>query len=63
MNLVSELHTVAAALVRAGIRHAICGGVAVTIHGATRSTKDIDILIAPADVDKALDAVRAIGYK
>lgn len=63
MNLVSELHTVAAALVRAGIRHAICGGVAVTIHGATRSTKDIDILIAPADVEKALDVVRAIGYR
>jgi hypothetical protein len=63
VNLVSELHTVAAALVRAGIRHAICGGVAVTIHGATRSTKDIDILIAPADVEKALDVVRAIGYR
>jgi hypothetical protein len=63
VNLVTELHAVCAALVRAQIRYAICGGVAVTIHGATRSTKDIDILIAPTDVDKALDAVRAIGYK
>ena len=52
-----------ATLGRARIRYAICGGVAVTIHGATRSTKDIDILIAPTDVDRALDAVRAIGYK
>jgi hypothetical protein len=34
MNLVTELHAVCAALVRAQIRHAICGGVAVTIHGA-----------------------------
>jgi hypothetical protein len=41
VNLVTELHAVAAALVRAGVRHAICGGVAVTIHGATRSTKDV----------------------
>ena len=57
MNLVTELHAVCATLVRAQIRHAICGGVAVTIHGATRSTKDIDILIAPTDVDKAMDAV------
>lgn len=63
MNLVTELHAVAAALARAGVRHAVCGGVAVTIHGATRSTKDIDILIAPADVDRALDALRPIGYK
>jgi hypothetical protein len=63
VNLVTELHAVCATLVRAQIRYAICGGVAVTIHGATRSTKDIDILIAPTDVDKALYAVRAIGYK
>ena len=63
MNLVAELHAVCATLARAQIHYAICGGVAVTIHGATRSTKDIDILIAPTDVDKALDAVRAIGYK
>lgn len=63
MNLVTELHAVCATLAAAQIRYAICGGVAVTIHGATRSTKDIDILIAPADVDRALDAVRAIGYK
>ncbi len=63
MNIVTELHSVADALARAGIRHAVCGGVAVTIHGATRSTKDIDILIAPADVDRALEAVRTVGFK
>jgi hypothetical protein len=63
VNIVTELHAVAAALARAGIRHAVCGGVAVTIHGATRSTKDIDILIAPADVERALEAVRPLGYK
>lgn len=63
MDLVTELHAIAAALARAGLRHAICGGVAVTIHGATRSTKDIDILIAPGDVAAALEVVRPIGYK
>ena len=62
MNLVDELHAITAALERAGIEHAVCGGVAVTVHGATRSTKDIDILIGPDDVPAALDAVRPIGY-
>lgn len=54
MNLVTELYAVAAALAAARVRHAICGGVAVTIHGATRSTKDIDILIAAdlADIEE-----------
>ena len=62
MNLVDELHAVAAALTAAGIRYAICGGVAVTIHGAVRSTKDIDVLVAPDDLARALDAVRPLGY-
>jgi hypothetical protein len=62
MNLVDELHSIAAALTTAGIRYAVCGGVAVTMYGATRSTKNIDILVMPADVSGALDAVRPLGY-
>jgi hypothetical protein len=62
MNLVDELYAVVAALTKAGVRYAVCGGVAVTIHGATRSTKDIDILVMPADVSRALEAVRPLGY-
>ena len=62
MNLVDELHAISAALVGAGIRHAVCGGVAVTAHGATRSTKDIDILIDPADLARAMDLLRPLGY-
>lgn len=62
MNLVDELHAVARALRDAGIEYAICGGIAVTIHGATRTTKDIDVLIAPADVTRAVDVVRPLGY-
>ncbi|MDX2020993.1 MAG: hypothetical protein SF187_12200 [Deltaproteobacteria bacterium] len=63
MNLVDELHSVSGALLAANIRHAICGGIAVTIFGATRTTKDIDILIRPDDLEDALDAIRPLGYK
>lgn len=62
MNLVDELHAIAAALTTASVTYAICGGVAVTAHGATRSTKDIDILVARADLQRALDVVRPLGY-
>jgi hypothetical protein len=62
MNLVDELHAVTAALVAAGIRYAVCGGIAVTLHGATRSTKDIDLLVAPDDVQRTLEVVRPLGY-
>lgn len=63
MNLVDELHAVSTALVDANIRHAICGGIAVTIYGATRTTKDIDILVSPVDLDRAVDVVRLVGYR
>jgi len=34
----------------------------VTVHGATRSTKDIDVLVEPADLHRAIEAVRPLGY-
>lgn len=63
MNLVDELHAIAAVLSDAGIPYAICGGIAVTIHGATRSTKDLDILLRREDLDRVLDLVRPLGYR
>jgi hypothetical protein len=62
MNLVDELHAVAKALEAAGIAYAVCGGIAVTIHGATRTTKDIDVLVAPGDVPRAIAAVAPLGF-
>lgn len=62
MNLVDELYSIASALTAAGIRYAVCGGIAVTLYGATRSTKDIDLLVSPDDVQRALDLVRPLGY-
>jgi len=62
MNLVDELYKVARALDDARIPYALCGGVAVTIHGATRTTQDIDLLIPSGRVGDVLDAVRPLGY-
>jgi hypothetical protein len=62
MNLVDELHAIARVLADAGLSYAVCGGLAVTIHGATRTTKDIDLLVAPGDVARALAAVAPLGY-
>lgn len=62
VNLVDELHAVARALGAAGLPYAVCGGVAVTIHGATRTTKDLDLLVRADDVPRVLDAVRPLGF-
>lgn len=63
VNLVDELFAVAAALEAASIPYAVCGGIAVTIHGATRTTKDIDLLVSEDDVDAILDLVRPLGFR
>lgn len=62
VNLVDELHAIAGALRVLGVRYAVCGGIAVTIHGATRTTKDIDVLIERTDLPRVLEAVRPLGY-
>jgi hypothetical protein len=62
VNIVDELHAIAGALRAAGIPYAVCGGIAVTAHGATRSTKDIDIALAREHLPAALVAVVPLGY-
>lgn len=57
MNIVDELHAIAAALHSAKIPYAVCGGIAVTAYGATRSTKDIDMAIAREHLAAALETV------
>lgn len=62
MNIVDELHAIAAQLRAAGVPYAVCGGIAVTAYGATRTTKDIDIVVPRAHLATALAAVTPLGY-
>ena len=58
MDLVAELRAVARTLEEAGVPYAVCGGLAVTLHGATRATKDIDLLVREEDVERIADLER-----
>lgn len=44
------------------IDYGLCGGLAVSIHGHIRYTKDIDIIIKPDDLEKAKHVLEKIGY-
>jgi len=63
LDLVAEIKSIANLLHDEGIEYAICGGIAVTIHGAPRSTKDIDLLVQPADVERIVEIVRPLGWR
>lgn len=61
-DLFEELLFVNKTLQHAGVEFAVCGGMAMAIHGFPRATVDLDILIRPESVDATFDAVRPLGY-
>lgn len=49
------------ALARAEVPHAICGGVAVCLHGYQRNTVDIDLVVRSEDIDSVRSALGEEG--
>jgi hypothetical protein len=44
-KIIDAMSTASAALTRAGVRHAVAGGLAVGANGHPRSTRDVDFLV------------------
>ena len=61
-HIYEALTTIVRKLEAAKLNYAVCGGLAVAIHGLTRTTKDIDLLIERADLDAILEIVRQCGF-
>ena len=62
MNIQQELFLVIDGLRQARIDYALCGGLAVVVHGFPRLTQDIDLLIREQDLDQARITLRSVGY-
>jgi Nucleotidyl transferase AbiEii toxin, Type IV TA system len=62
LSLIAELDGVLAAFDTAGIEYALCGGLAMAVHGFPRFTKDIDLLVLAEQLDAALQVVRSQGF-
>ena len=62
LDLADEFEAVIAALADHGIEYAVCGGLAMAIHGHPRATVDIDLLIQPEDEDRVYAAVAPLGF-
>jgi hypothetical protein len=62
VTIYDELKGVLEALETSRVDYALVGGLAVAVWGAPRATKDIDVLIQPADLSRAKDLVRARGF-
>lgn len=62
MDFFKELKDLVATFEAGSIDYALCGGVALAIHGAPRATQDIDILVLPEDIGRVREAARARGF-
>lgn len=61
-NLYEELITVVRELEAAKLNYAVCGGMAVAVHGLSRFTRDIDLLIQREDLTAVRAVVEKCGY-
>jgi len=61
-KLYDELRNLINALERAKIDYALCGGIAMAIHGRPRTTVDIDMLIREESLSDTLTIAKELGY-
>lgn len=61
-TLLDELSQLITALDENKIEYAVCGGLALTIHGFPRATFDIDVLIRPESLEKGYEIAAQFGY-
>jgi len=61
-DITDELRTLVAAFHKQEIDYALCGGMAMAVHGRLRMTIDIDLLILSASLDEVLRIANSLGY-
>jgi hypothetical protein len=62
MDIKTELMRIAEVLRSQGVEYAVCGGLAVVIHGYPRTTRDIDLLVREEDLDRIRPALEKVGF-
>ena len=62
LDLIAELEALVDAMSAEGVPYALCGGLAVGIHGHPRATMDIDLLVRSEDVTRAIEVAKRLGF-
>ncbi len=62
IDITNELRRLITALAEQRIDYALCGGMAMGVHGFLRTTIDIDLLIQPQSLDDVFGVAQALGY-
>lgn len=62
MVITDEMFQLADAFAKYQLEYALCGGLAVAIHGRPRLTLDIDIVVTSEDMTKAIEIAGTVGF-
>ena len=62
LDLIAELEALIESFERGGVEYALCGGLAVAVHGHPRATMDIDVLVRAEQLASAIQVARALGF-
>ncbi len=62
LDLRTELDALTRSLDQAGIPYAVCGALALAIHGHPRATKDIDLITVHEQIDALKAVARVHGF-
>lgn len=62
LDLYEEFKTLIARLAERQIDYALCGGLAMAVHGVPRATVDIDLVILAESLEPLKSLARELGY-
>jgi hypothetical protein len=62
LDIYDEFSSIITTLEQRGLEYAVCGGLAVALHGVERATLDIDLLILASSLNAVTQAVAPLGY-
>lgn len=62
LDILDELRDLVAVFDEREVDYALCGGMAMGVHGLARTTIDIDLLILADSLDEVLAIAKSLGY-
>ena len=62
MDLIAEMRALIAALNTQSVPYALCGGLALGVHGFPRATQDIDLLVPEHERERLQEVAKTVGY-
>ncbi len=62
LDIYDELKNLVSGFAENRIAYALCGGLALAVHGITRATVDIDVLVPDGAVTDAMRVARGLGF-